>query len=451
MDKKITLVKSLNLLAYKTLIIFISIIILGLFLRTHNFTEYPRFGSTFDEYAWTWLGINIIKEKTPISWSSHQHYEKFRKHLIFQNTNFWIVKPYLEHPPFFGIVAGSFAILNGTRDMYEISIDKIRPLAIFMGIFSIFLIFFLVREIYGEKLALLSSLIYATIPTVAIGSRIVQNENFFIPMYLAALFLIVKFIKTKKKLFLYVSALLCGLLIISKIPWIAATLGIVAILFYNKLYKDGIKIITITLSFFISYIAYGIYFNQELFFNLWGLQLERYSLTFNSFFAIFTEPYLVDRFLLDGWIYFGWIAFFLLLSKNLKQNFIIIFALLGYLAVFIFAIPNEPGHGWYRYPFYPFLAVSIAIFIREYFNKNLLMTFMFLIFVCLSLLELTWTKTFGFSFSVFRIFLILSASALLPLFFKKTKLIKYSTVVNFSLLILGFVLSIWTVISYTDL
>lgn len=428
---------------------FLFIFLLGFTLRAHNLNTWPRLGATFDEYAWTWLGINLIKEGVPKSWSPHQEYAN-KKYVEYQKTAFWIATPYLEHPPLFGLISGSFAMVNGATKMYEVTIDKIRPLALFLGVLSIALIFILTKEIYDKKIALLSSFIFATVPTIVIGSRIIQNENFFIPSFLFSLFLIVKYLKTKRRIFFFASAILCGLLILAKIPWIAASLAIIMVLFYNKKNKDGLLALTIGGIFFAGFLIYGYFYDWNLFVNLWKLQLERYDLTFNSVFALFTDPFLVDRKMIDGWIYFGWFAFILLLIKDFKKNYIVIFGLLSYLAVFIFAIPNEAGHGWYRYPFYPFLAISLAIFIKDYFNKNPILTFLFIIFTGLSLLELTFARIFGFSFVVFRLFLFLSAVPLLQLFFKSLRLRKISTSLNYLMLFIIFCLNVWTIYLYNE-
>ncbi|MEK7551087.1 MAG: hypothetical protein AAB532_00610, partial [Patescibacteria group bacterium] len=98
------------------------ILVLGLILRFNNLYTWPRAGSTFDEYAWTWLGINLIQNHTPISWSPHPQYTD-KKHVIYQKTDFFVVKPYLEHPPVFGLVAGSYALISGVKDMYDVDIQ----------------------------------------------------------------------------------------------------------------------------------------------------------------------------------------------------------------------------------------------------------------------------------------------------------------------------------------
>ncbi len=441
---------SKQILSKKTLIILLAIFCLGFYLRADKLTTWPRLGATFDEYAWTWLGISLIEDHVPSSWSPHAVYEGHRKYVKYQDTGFWIVKPYLEHPPFFGLVAGVFAKLNGVHGMFQLTIDRIRPLALILGLSSILALFLLVKEVYDEKTALISSFIYAIIPTVVVGSRIVQNENFFIPLFLFSLYLTVKFIKTGNPWFRNSAAIICGILTLSKVPWFAAVFAVIAILFYFRKYLDVLKFMAIVIPIFSIFILYGVHFNSGLFVDLWKLQLQRYDLAFNSIFALFTEPFLVDRYTVDGWIYFGWFAFFLLLAKDFIKNYLPILGLLGYLAVFVFAIPNEPGHGWYRYPFYPFLAISLAIFVKDYFNKNLLLTFMFILFIGLSLLEQTWTKVFGFSFIILRLFIITSSLSLLPLFFNSLRVKKFSTAINYLMLIFISSLSIFSSLLYNE-
>ncbi len=423
------------------------ILLLGLFLRNHNIYTWPRLGATFDEYAWTWLGINLIQNHVPESWSPHAQYKE-RKHIVYQEANFFLVKPYLEHPPLFGLIVGSYALTNGVKDIYDVDLQHIRGLALLLGVLSIFILYVFAAEVYDYKIGLLTSGIYATVPTIVIGSRLVENENFFIPLLLISLFLISRFIKTKKPIYRNTAAVICGLLTLAKVPWIAGALGIVLIFMYLRKYKDAFKFLAIVLPIFLLFFIYGVFFNWDLFVNLWNLQLQRYDLTFNSIFAVFTSPFLADRFLIDGWIYFGWFAVFLLSIKNFKKNFMVLLPFLAYLSIYVFAIPNEPSHGWYRYPFYPFLVVSTALFLKDYFTKNYLLTFLFLIFTGLSMLELSWTKSLGFSFVVFRSFLILFGISLAPLFLPKTKKIAYLS--SYLSLTIIFFLNIWSVFKYNE-
>lgn len=432
-----------------TIIFVVLILFLGFYLRHYNYLIYPRHGATFDEYAWTWLGMNLIQEKVPMSWSPHPLYKDI-KEIKYQGAGFLLVKPYLEHPPLFGLVAGSFAIVRGADDMYDVTLHKIRPLALLLGTFSIFMLFLLVHDLYGRKTAFIASLLYAVVPTVVIGSRLVQNENFFIPMWLASLFLVSKYIKTKKTWMRNVAALICGLLILAKIPWAGATLSVLLIFLYERKYKDIFKFISIVIPIALIYFVYGFYFDRETFIRIWQLQINRYDLFFDSIYALFLKPYLIDRLYIDGWIYFGWISAFILLLKDVRKNLILISGLLSYFIVFLTGIPDELSHGWYRYPFYPFLIAATAILIKDYFAKNWLITFMFVVFTGTALLHATWGAVFGFSYIVFRICIISWIIILLPHFLKNDKTILLARVTSFSWFLMLVAMSIWAVIIYIE-
>lgn len=425
------------------------ILLLGLFLRQHNLDTWPRKGATFDEYAWTWLGISLIQQHYPVSWSAHQHYEQ-REEIRYQDARFVLVKPFLEHPPFFGLVAGGFALANGVDDMFEVDIPNIRGLALILGGMSIVMVYVLSSTLYDKKTGLLAAALYAVVPTIAVGSRLVQNENFFIPFFLLALFFVLKYIQRNRSVYRNSAAIVCGLLSLAKVPWLAAALAIVLMFLFLRRYKDIAKFLAIVITIFSLFIIYGLSLDADLFIKLWGLQLNRYDITFDGVFALFTHPYLVDRFMLDGWIYVGWFSFVILLTKDIKKHTPVIFGLLAYFALFVFAIPNEPGHGWYRYPFYPFLIISIAVFLREYFNKNFLLTFFSLLFVGLSLLQLTWASTFGFSFVIFRLTLFLYGVGMLPVFFKHKKVVKVAEIANYGSLMVLFLLSTWAILLYNE-
>lgn len=429
---------------YTTIILIVAILLLGLFLRHDRFRTIPRQGATFDEYAWTWLGINLIQKHEPISWSSQPQYiNKF--HLIYQGAAFWIVKPYLEHPPLFGLVAGGFSLINGAKDMYHVTLPEIRPLSLILGILSILMIFLLTNEIYGRKVALLSSFIYAIVPTIVIGSRIVQNENFLIPFWLGSLYLIQRYLKTGKKRFRNLAAVTAGLLSLAKVPWLVVGLSLSMILSFKNKWRDAFFMGVVTLAFFSLFIIYGFYFDKELFINLWKLQVARYDISFSGFFSIFKAPLLVDRYYLDGWIFFGWFSIIFLL-RDFKKNFLIVIPFIAYLLTYIFGIPNEPAHGWYRYPFYPFLLISIAVLLKEEIKKTSFISLLFILIVGLALLSNTWQVAFGFSYIVYRLFILFAATPVIYLIWRN----KASPKLISLWLIIFSILSIASVLLYIE-
>jgi 4-amino-4-deoxy-L-arabinose transferase-like glycosyltransferase len=420
---------------------------LGFFLRHDDYRIFPRHGATFDEFAWTWLGINLIQHHEPISWSSQPQYTT-KKHLVYQGAAFWIVKPYLEHPPLFGLVAGSFALANGVKDMYDVTLAKIRPLALLVGTISILLVFLLTKQLYGTGAGLLASLLYATIPTLVIGSRIVQNENFLIPSWLLSLYLLFRYLKKKKRMFFWGAAIIAGLLSLAKVPWLVVGLSLCMLLSYKGRWKDAFLTGGIVLGIFSLFIIYGFYWDKELFINLWRLQTARYDISFFGFFSLFTKPLLVDRYYLDGWILFGWFSV-LLLSKEFKKYFYILIPFIAYLVLYIFAIPDEASHGWYRYPFYPFLIIASALVLKEEYIKPTLVSLFFLLLVGLTSIGNTWETSYGFSFLPYRAFILTAAaSILIPQWFPKLK--KFSKPIFILWLVFFIFLNAISVMIFTD-
>ncbi len=397
----------LNLRNFFIIISLIFIIFFGFLLRRHDFTTNPRHGATFDEFAWTWLGINLIQNRMPESWSPHPQY-KVRKHLTYQGASFWLVKPYLEHPPLFGLVAGVFALSNDTKNMYDVTLSKIRPLALIMGIASVVLMYLFISETYGRLTGLLSAALYATIPSIVVGSRLVQNENFLIPCWLLALYFITKYLKSDKKRFRNLASILAGILSLAKVPWLCVGLSLALILSYRQKFKDAFVVIGVVVGIFIIYFVYGFYLDKSLFIDLMRLQTARYDITYQGLLSIFTKPILIDWYYIDGWILFAWFTVFTLLS-TIKKNFLIIIPFIVYLTMYAFAIPDEPGHGWYRYPFSPFLIGSLAIFLVDEF-KNITFRYIFFLYIVgFSLLQNGVMEILGFSFLVYRTFIFFSA------------------------------------------
>ena len=437
-------------------LILIGILLVGGLLRHHNLSVWPREGATFDEFAWTFQGVSILNSGVPISWSPHAAYTNKTEYFNPQGARFTLVKPYLEHPPLFGIVAGAFAKLQGIQTFDDVTIAKIRPLALFMGLVSIFAVFLLASSVYGNGIGLIASGMYAILPTVVIGSRLVQNENFFIPLFLFALYFAYRYIESASKnkklipLNLIGTALICGLLPLAKMPWITASIAVIGMFIFSKKWKAAGIVLGVTGAFLGAWLIYGYSMDATLFGNLWKLQLARYDMAFDSLFILFRDPITADRLLVDGWIYFGWAAIIWLSAKDVKKHLPIIFGFLAYFAVFVFAIPSEAMHGWYRFPFYPFLAIAIAVFFKEHFNKNYLATALSFVVIGLSMFAGSWGKILGFSYPVFRTYLITVAIGALPALFTKLANKKVFRRINYLLLVGIVLLSIWTVVAYSE-
>jgi len=435
---------------YSIYIIFGVILTIGIWIRSINFTVWPREGSTFDEFAWTFQGLSIIKTGMPTSWSPHSAYTHRTEWYNPQGAHFILVTPYLEHPPLFGLVAGGYARLAGIREFSEVTAAKIRPLALILGALSIIAVFLLGKSVFGARIGLLAAFLYAIVPTVAIGSRLVQNENFFIPFFLFSLYFANEYIKKPTYGKLIGAIALSSILPLAKVPWIAAPISIILLFLTHRRWKEAGYTAVLTFICFSGFLLYGFILDGMVFTNLWKLQLARYDMAFDSLFALFRNPLIADRTFVDGWIYFGWAAMVWLLGRDMKKNFPVILGFLAYFAVYVFAIPNEPLHGWYRYPFYPFLILATAGMIDEFVNTNYFLQALFFVVIGASMFAESWGKVLGFSYTVFRSFLILVTFGALPAFFPRLNGKKIYKWLNYGIYSILIVLSLWSVILYNE-
>lgn len=431
-------------------VILVFILLLGANLRLHNFTVWPREGATFDEFAWTFLGISLWESGVPTSWSPHSAYNNRQEYFNPQGARFTLVTPYLEHPPLFGLIVGGYARLVGVTSFDDVAVDKIRPLAIVLGIFAIYTVFLLTSSLYGNHLGLIASFLYAIVPSVVIGSRIVQNENFFIPWFLLALYFGYTYLSSNKRLYFVATVLICSLLPLAKIPWIAAPLAVFGMFIYAKKWKAAGIIVVASIVGLLLYFIYGVFLDTELFLDLWRLQLNRYDMSFDSFFLLFRDSIIVDRTFVDGWIYVGWAAMLIMLTKNVGKNLPVVFGFLAYSAIYVTAIPGEPLHGWYRYPFYPLLVIAIAVFLKENLNKQYFAMAGIFILTGLSMLAETWGKTFGFSYTVLRFYLAFASLGSLGSFVKNGRLREFFDRFNYVIMSVVILLTIWAVRYYNE-
>lgn len=433
---------------YKSAIL-IAILLVGFILRLHNLNVWPRDGATFDEYAWTFLGLSLITEGKPVSWSPHNQYADKVRYRNPQGASFFLVSPYLEHPPLFGLVAGGYEYLQGIRSFDGVSPEKIRPLALLLGVISIAAVYLLAAEAFGVLTGLLAALFYSITPSVVAGSRLVQNENFFIPLFLVALYSSLRVVKDPKSKLKYLLFPILFLLPLAKVPWIAASVSVAAIFFFNRRTRNGFAALFAGLGGIIAYVLWGFWWNRDLFIRLMGLQLARYDLGYTSVFSLITDPIVTDRLFIDGMVYAGWIAVVSLLTVDLKKTFPVIFGLLGYLAIYLFVIPNEPGHGWYRYPFYPFLLISLAYIVKEL-HRNHLVAMSLILVAGLPALGYTVGPLIGFSYPVYRGFLALTALGALPVVFRDRRFSFTSKKVNLLLFVVVLFMTVVAAATYNE-
>lgn len=351
------------------LIVGLLISLLAYHLRLNKFYFFPPVNDTGDEYKYAFNGISLIKNKVPESWSWYDDYGKFPVK-NFRGTNFRMVKPYFDEPPLFGLMMGSYAISKGMDSYEKVDAGALRWPMLKLGALNVFLLYLLIYFTSGFFEALIGSLLYASIPTMVLSSRLPLAENMLVTLCLSSLLLLIFYIKKNSRIVLLLLSLLSASAILIKQTGIFLPVAIVLLLLKEKRLKEAIGVALTAIVFGGFWLLYGYYYNWSLFIHLQtlasGREIRLPSMIINMFdtFRITEKMMSTDGIIIWGWISMVVISFLKDFKGKIKnpKNFLMI-PLWAYLV--FFAVMSGHIKGWYRIPFYPFLCWSMAIVFLE--------------------------------------------------------------------------------------
>ncbi len=402
----------------------ILVLILGIILKLHNYSIYPQRGATSDEYSYSFQGVSLLTKGIPISWSSFTQYKNLR-HLTINRLYFPIVYPYFDHTPLNGIVTGAWALAFQENTFEKIQLKTIRLVPIILSTISSLLVFLIGFKLFDYKTAIWALLIYSTTTIFAIQGRVVLAENLITPLLLGSIYAFIKFYKIINLQKTLLLGTLAGLTL-----W-AKELGIVG--FFSLLYfftSERLKIkytllLIATFLFFVGlYIAYGIYFDAEVFWKILNQQSAR-IIGPDTLLYVLSNPILINKFYNDGWYFLGFFTFFSAFTSYKENKFILVPAAI-YFLLLLFTLTQRGEMGWYIIPLFPFMSLFIAKFLVEQMQKVGFGIFPLLIFVGLYLVKYGYEANFGLTSFQFRLsLLILFLPIMLTVVFKKEKAYKF--------------------------
>jgi 4-amino-4-deoxy-L-arabinose transferase-like glycosyltransferase len=365
----------------KNNIVLIAILVLAFVLRALGYENYPRPGSSFDEYGNTFVGMSLIKLGYPVGFTTIDGYVNERNinfriaDINDKVLSYKIVDPWFDHPPLICMLTGWWASVNKITRFNDVRVSLIRQPLLFLGVLSVYLVFLFGKELFGKKIALLAAFLYAILPVTVIGSRTVQAENLLILLSLLVFIFLKKYLDQKKLYLLLLSGIFLTLSVLAKFSSLFVFLSIIILLLQTrKNSRDKLfDCLTITSFFVFGLLIFGIFglvFDFRIFLNIFFSNSNRfYGIGFDFInYLLRNENVTINVNLYTGFNLVLWISFLIFSIKKIKKANFIIVPVLVYLAVSI--LFGNYRYGWYTFPFFPFLIISGAWLVEYFFNKK---------------------------------------------------------------------------------
>ena len=340
-----------------------AIMILAALLRFHDYALVPFHHETADEYQHAWEGWSLLHQGVPTAWSTFPD-----RYPISQSTDFrWfgdryvVVKPYFDHPPLFSVLVG-LVISLGQRATYLIPWDFLsgtlpvmRLVPIVLSLFGIVLLFRLARA-YGvsERAALLSTLVYATLPLIVLAHRLVKAESLLAILFMGAILAAHRHERTGRMGDAIVAGILGGLSIWAKVTGVAVVAVVLVLLLAARRYRGALMALGLAAGFFLLYLLYAWAQDFGIFLKVLEAQSTSKWVGLEALQDLLTGK-IVTRYFGRGW--YLWLLLCAGLAAFRKERGLLL-PLAVYGTLIALTADHRVIYGWYRIPLYPFLCVA---------------------------------------------------------------------------------------------
>ena len=360
-------------------LVLLPILSLGLILRWRNLGNVPLPGQSQDEYSNAWVGMSIIESGVPVGMSGMKAYSVQKRVYINPDRIFQqsasgdattLNYPWFDHPPLVPLITGGFAYFKGARVFEDVSAVTIRKPVAALSAVTMALIGILASQLFGPAVGLFAALFYAIAPLTTVMNRMVQAENFFVPLGLFSLLCFFRFSKAKEKRWWYlgVAGLMAGVLV--KLSFIAFVVA--AILLLKQTVKKSWPWVTagiFVLAALSWWVIYGLALSPSTFANVLLSNSERaYGIGYQAVADLVTTVKVTGtKTIADGWVLASFLGMIALMASEEKNKRWIVLPFLSYLSIFLFF--GGESFGWYRLPFFPFTFIALGYLTVELVKK----------------------------------------------------------------------------------
>jgi hypothetical protein len=371
--------------------VWVLLLVLGVALRLHQYTDLPGPGDTDDEYNHHLEGTSIVTGRIPIGWDWHGGFPVVQP-LPFYGRIFRIVAPMVFYPPAFTVMVGALNRAAGATSAFEARMEVTRLLPIALSAITLALVWPVSRAVgLSTPVGLLATAFLALYPVAVMINRLIKEENLVAPLYLGVVWLLADGGRAAAWKRLAIGAS-CTLAVMTKQMGIATTLLAFAVFCVRGQLGAAVLAALHGALGVLVFLWYGLAWGGEAFV---ALQREHmvYASRLDALWPLLAENKVTDAPIGSSWILGLWVAFAIFGVTTLARDGggtdaaaasaapdpapagapaathgldratgpgLVVLAIACYLLVLLLSYPPDRNYGWYRLPLLPLLAICWA-------------------------------------------------------------------------------------------
>ncbi|HZM71209.1 MAG TPA: glycosyltransferase family 39 protein [Candidatus Cryosericum sp.] len=340
-----------------------AIVLLAALLRFHDYALVPFHHETADEYQHAWEGWHLLHEGFPAAWSTFpdKYPEAQTRDFRWFGDRYHLVQPYFDHPPLFSIPVGLVCTLAGAGSFLECTLPAMRLVPILLSLLGIPLLVRLARS-YGasERAALLAALVYATLPVIILGHRLVKAESLLSLLFMGALILVREQDRRSPRRAALWAGVLGGLAILTKATGVVVPVAVLLLLMSAKRWRDAALVAGIAAGSVVLYVLYAWRYDLGIFLSVLRSQSTSKWVSLEAIPDLLSGKAVVKFFGRGSYL-------FLLLAGGVaafrKERALLLPPVL-YATILALTADHRVVYGWYRIPLFPFLCVAAGLYLE---------------------------------------------------------------------------------------
>ena len=225
-------------------------------VRLHGETVSPAPAANWDEMDWAWQGQSLLQTGVPVGWSKLPSYAPIG-HVQLGTMTFPLVRPWMDHPPLFGVLTGGAVLLAGETTRASVDDAVVRLVPILLSLVTIVLAFLLAGRLAGRWTALAVAAVLAAWPAFVQASRLAESEALLAPLLLASLLLALRLRDGGRWRTAVALGGVCAAAVLTKEVGVSVGVGAAAVLLLSSRRRLAWVPLTGTLAGVAAYLAYA--------------------------------------------------------------------------------------------------------------------------------------------------------------------------------------------------